>query len=1105
MASRKWGSRGYTLIAALLLLTILSGISIGLLMMVNTEQKVNTQDLQANMSYHAAEGGIETMTANLSDMFQNLLAPTISQIEALSALQPQNSAMVSYPVYSLSPVTTAVACPGPAGAPCCPAAGPNPCLASTWGPIPSGNFAGLYAQLVPINLNVIAQGPLGDETNMSREVDVALIPVFQFGVFSDSDLGFYSSPNLNFAGRVHTNGDLYLGVADSYTLTFHDKLTAYGNVIRAVLPNGLSASSNNDGGTVQIPTASGGCDGAQPNCRTLGATQGSVVGAGGFPPQSAYNSGPPSWQTISLNYYNGFLRDGDWASSTYPVGYTYGTGVQNLTLPFVGGTTGTTTGPQPYEIVRRPPAGENAGGVLGASRLYNEAQIRVLLADSPAELGGLGAGDTQNIRLANGQFAGGPNYTTGVQTSVVAGMPNLPAGHHYTTYFAAATTALPDPTQCPIVGGVPQACTVNFLPPDWLYQPLPPPAGDVTLFDANAPVMKSAGDGEGLAQAPNNVDILCFPQAFTQPSASAPPTCQPYPYYTPQPYPNLPNANTAVWNLLDGYIRVEYRDSSGNWHPVTQEWLGLGFARGTTPPVAPQTNPVNPNAILVLQEAADRNGDGVIDAAGVAPSYSSAVNRAAGTTTYTPKPGRPPEVTTDATTNSWMYGDSAQAQPGQSASQYNWYPINFYDAREGEPRDTQYGNDTCTPNGVMNVVELDVGNLKRWLNGTIAGSGTTVDYQAQNGYVLYFSDRRGMLPNPNGTQVDPAGSKTGDSGLEDSVNRANAAGTPDGALDPIPPGRTISDEDVNENGTLENFGALNLGLGLGYIPTPAANGNVPPDQWAGPGGESANPAYTAANNVNRKITNAAAPDPYNASRMPTCSIAQNNWVSGARHVLRLVDGSLNNIPVRPDNNAGGFTVGSENPVYILGDYNSNAGDPIWGGGADVAHSQTAVIADAVTVLSNPSSVTAATGWNDLKSTNSASATNPGLYRKATTTYYRVAVTAGKSINFPFPSWENANDYGFGTDGGVHNFLRFVEDWSGATLNYEGSLVSMYYSTYATGTFKCCTYAVYQPPNRNYVFDPDFTQSQNLPPGTPLFRDIENLSFTQNLTPHTGSY
>ena len=56
---------------------------------------------------------------------------------------------------------------------------------------------------------------------------------------------------------------------------------------------------------------------------------------------------------------------------------------------------------------------------------------------------------------------------------------------------------------------------------------------------------------------------------------------------------------------------------------------------------------------------------------------------------------------------------------------YNWYPINFYDAREGEVRDNQVVNNSCATNGVMNAVEIDVGNLKQWLAGSRIGiSGT---------------------------------------------------------------------------------------------------------------------------------------------------------------------------------------------------------------------------------------------------------------------------------------------------------------------------------------------------------------------------------------------
>ena len=283
---------------------------------------------------------------------------------------------------------------------------------------------------------------------------------------------------------------------------------------------------------------------------------------------------------------------------------------------------------------------------------------------------------------------------------------------------------------------------------------------------------------------------------------------------------------------------------------------------------------------------------------------------------------------------------------------------------------------SCAPAGVMNAVEIDVGNLQQWLNGTIPGSGNLVDPVFQNGYVLYISDRRGMLKNPNGSagMAGSSNTKTGDSGLEDSVNSDFQAGNPDGTLEPTLPGKLQSPEDVNNNGILDNWGGGNLGLGLGYIPTST---------------------YAAANSVNNLILNPASgtghPDPYLvAGRIPSCLVTQKNWISGARHVVKLVDGSLGNVPVRIDNGQGGFTVASENPVYIQGDYNSSVADPTWlnPNAADPPHAAAAIIADAVTMLSN--------NWSDLASLNSPSndAGRPGA-----TTYYRAAVSGGKNMNF----------------------------------------------------------------------------------------------------------
>ena len=80
------------------------------------------------------------------------------------------------------------------------------------------------------------------------------------------------------------------------------------------------------------------------------------------------------------------------------------------------------------------------------------------------------------------------------------------------------------------------------------------------------------------------------------------------------------------------------------------------------------------------------------------------------------------------------------------------------------------------------------------------GSGPLVAYSSQNGYLVYFSDRRGMRPDPNNGNIT-----SGEYGFEDVINSASPTGTPDGVLEPM--ARTgFSPEDVDQNNLLE-YGA----------------------------------------------------------------------------------------------------------------------------------------------------------------------------------------------------------------------------------------------------------------------------------------------------------
>ena len=892
---------GVALVTTLLLLTLLSAIAVALVYKVNHEQHLQGADSGNTVAYYGAEAGMEKMMSDLSLLYTQKAAPTNCDIVALQATPPNQAAVgTTYLEYIFN-------VPPPAGGGC---AAP----ATNVQTISSGPNSGLQAEIVRMNLQVTADSPAGDEARLIRNVEVAEIPVFQFGVFSQSDLSYFPGPSFDFAGRVQTNGNLFLAEGGGQTLTFHSPIRAAGDVVRDQLANGANAIAQGRTGQVLIPTAPNGCNGGQPACRNLqvNPNEGSSVG-GPTPAYSPTGTGAvnPPWAALSTSTYAGNILSGT-------------TGANQLTLSFVQPGVG------PIEIVRRPLPGEVPTSLVGESRLYNQAQIRVLLSDNPGELPG-GAGDPQNIRLANVQTsAAAPDYSNGVPVTGLVGKTFFAEGVKVTDTTGGVTTTRVGP------GG-----EIN-----WINVPTTPPPAQATLIPVTAPVLTSTSTTSGATTT------------ITQP-----------------------------WNLLDGYLRVEIRQNDGSYAPVTNEWLQLGFARGVTPPGTFTANTVHPNAILLLQMQADRNGDGAASAA---------------------------ELVIDPGTNSVITGP---------ATRNNWYPINMYEAREGEFRENQRVTTNCSIGGVLNLVEIDVNNLKRWLAGTIGASGGNTEYVSQNGYVLYLSDRRGMIASPT------TGTKNGEYGFEDVINPGSVTGQPDGALN--------AGEDVNQNGVLDTYSANFLGLGFGVV----------------------------------------QPGPLPNTPVSCFNVARPNWVSGPRHGVRLVNGALGNLPLRPDNGQGGFSLASEQPAYVLGNYNANAG------GFGDPHAAAAVLADTVTLLSN--------NWQDTSSFTSP-ATVAG--RNAATSYYRLAIASGKNINFPQPAFAGVPQ-DFGTDGGVHNFLRYLENWGGQTLNYEGSMVSLFYSQYATGVFKCCG-TVYSPPTRAYAFDTDFLDLSKLPPGTPKFRDVVNVGFQQ---------
>jgi hypothetical protein len=359
-------------------------------------------------------------------------------------------------------------------------------------------------------------------------------------------------------------------------------------------------------------------------------------------------------------------------------------------------------------------------------------------------------------------------------------------------------------------------------------------------------------------------------------------------------------------------------------------------------------------------------------------------------------------------------------------------PLALFDPREALYRDSSPGS-SPEFGGVMYLVDLDARNLARWFTGQISSSDCPIACTGTsalnvNGYTVYLSDRRGNRNLSN--------EETGEYGDEDIVN-TGSSGTPNNALD--------EGEDFNGNGVLDDYGK-----------TPRL-----------PFGMSSWPSSGSLRSSSRPWSTLSATE------------ARRNPAIFFRRALRLVNGQ-DLYDAAPG--LEGLTIASENPVYVLGDWNANVdGDDNFNNDDHVA---TAVLADAVTLLSRQ--------WNDANSF--ANPYSPGD-RDASTTSYRLAIIAGKGLSFPWSSTPKD----FGTDGGAHNFLRYIEDWGGETLYYRGSIASLFYSRQATGTYKCCS-TVYAPPSRGYNFDTEFLTPSLLPPRTPMFRDVNITGFQQIIRP-----
>ena len=1088
---------GAALATALIIMAILAAVSMTVLAVVTHEARIAGSDLQRTQTFYAGAASIEKMTNDFSAVFTTTSHPSNQQLANIAAAYP--SELVSEGFTFTKPDGT-----------------PNQSIAldpnapTGTVTIPTGAFSGLVASVTPYILDsTVTQTATGAQVRLQRKINNYLVPIFQFGMFSNEDIELHPGPQFTFNGRVHANGNLYL----SGTTTFLSKVTTANELVTDVLRNGFAhdQSMNIKVGSTMVPLTMGSV--------TLGPNlSGSTSGSRGYFPDAPNGTINSSWDTTSVAAASGTANrfGGQVLTRT--------TGGAPLLLPMQ------LEGNLTREIIKRMLPSDTT--ILGQSRYHSKAQVRILIDDE-----GNSASDSAGVPTAQGVYlsnfdpvpmpAGAANNTpsthgggralwrvfdnntaesnsynestsprswnlqqqngTSVQADTVRGIKKPPA-----------VKAITNVTK--VTAGIKIWCTNHGL------------STNDQVFIANVLGATQANGGWTITKVDANTFTLNGTSATTLTTYTSGGT-----FYSFTAIPKSSNGYAIPPGAgITGHILIQIVDASGTARDVTAQILSLGMTEG------------EPNGIIYLQRplwAAFTQGSR--DASGSSnpalngdPAYTNAltdimnltrkgadgeIKIATGYPTQDATYGYLTQIVDDTVSGSQpvrsdMPGGipddgvcAASTQPvlcqllsdwGTSdwSKNRNWnaiVPINVYNVREGRIN-TSLASGNVYERGITNIVEINMRNLARWLDGVfdnnllLGTSAVSSNIAAPDGYTIYISDRRGddvKSMTVNGTTFNAT------NGMVDNEDVYGPNGTNGAACSAL----------QDQNGCDRGEDVQSLGFlvkDTNELPDPVQLGAVSPGY-----GTDINKRALAVNDwVNLDATGINHKMFRNAVRLFN---GENLQISGAAGKLSQTKG---------------ITISSENMVYSWGNYNTtgiNAAPPTGTSSLNDTSTgyyylgnqvPTSIVCDAFFPLSKTFFDSETAMFPDDFSKRAADR-SPTVAQE---TSVRTALIAGNNLSAlaGSPDAGNSATHESRLSGGMHNFPRFLEDWS-ARWNFVGSLIPLYHSTQAVGPYNADS-TIYGPPIRNWAFDITFTDPNRLPPGTPLFQHIEPTGFKQIL-------
>lgn len=1082
------GERGSAIVIALFVLALI-GVFVALAMSRSSAEAAATgNETSEGRTFYAAQGSLETMTRNFNKVFEVKLNPTSSDLDAVRT--GTVAGLGNYTFFQELDQTSA----------------------STVKTLTGGPYTGLIAiqdnwrlrttatnnNTNPANqiLSAPLVNPVGTQVELTRNVLNNRIPIFQFGIFYNDDLELFRPPRFSFGGRVHSNGNFFVspGTEGVY---FDSRVTAADQIVTQAWRNWNTGDIAND--QTFIKNASGTFVQLRPSMGSvLNTSEGAADNIFQFPPANPVPAQTPNLDLPPSRLNNSFLSqssvfDGNLQANTPALRLPLNVGANTDLVEMlrrgkeIASATGgdLQAGGTPANPSGTPvPVTTADNSILRSERFTNKTGIRISLADSQAKLPGCASG------------TGITPVATTVSSKCGVRLDGLPNGMPQEPTVAPTPVPIPDRVR----GYQPKRMKKLIGDSNFTTNPYISTRVNGERFYTGGCTQSSAAcrevwiKVETVRTDPTNGTVIT--SDITEDFLSMGVT---------EPALRISQGSTVKFDITDNQF---------NQGTMTSTYAGTVVPTSLTPttPQSPASDGIDSRSVIKMQRfvipgkpiptpstTPDKYITNVNIGAGIVPKYDpgfAVVQRFSGTTqaivsagcrdtTITGQLTTPAAINTSCGTKTNAEGgmELTQTAPLTADTAYTEnlahlklatidgvannaivpFPIEMFDAREGyyydERSTTYYANLSRLPmNGVMSMVDIDVANLRRFLRGDFDGLfPTDTKFAISKGGIGLVSND---IPNENG-RVVYISDRRGDADFDGEYDMEDVYGTSPGN-----DGTRQLGEDVNLNGILD---AKYMDFS-GTFPWLDVTG------CAGAGVDCEAPRYS----------HAAPPD--------FVAVVDHKYY---RRGVRLTNGTV--IPgiydsVTPTNTRG-FTVASENGIYVMGNYNATgANAPPATGNTPYdqylpfntpTHIPASIVADGVTILSN--------AWNDGQSFMSP-VTSPydQSNRVASNTVIRFAMIAGDTIASRTGS-PNQGGINPRLNGGVHNFKRFLERWTGQRLDYSGSLINLFNSRNNAGTFKCCT-TVYNPPIRNWVFDSTFLDPARLPPGTPFFQYVQTTGF-----------